>query len=99
MSRYPKLLTELVGTFIFFTVIALSGNAGDLAPLAIGGILMCMVFMGGHISGAHYNPAISYAVFFLKKNDVTDLIAYCLEHVVGCSHGLNSLDLAGVHSS
>src|SRR5260370_12084651 len=56
MARTPKLPTELVGTFLFLSVIALSGAAGPLAPLAIGSALMALVYMGGHISGAHYNP-------------------------------------------
>jgi glycerol uptake facilitator-like aquaporin len=46
-----KLVTEVVGTFIFLSVIALSGPIGPLAPLAIGAALMVMVYMGGHISG------------------------------------------------
>jgi aquaporin Z len=71
-----KLLTELLGTFIFLTVIALSGPIGPLAPLAIGGALMAMVYMGGHVSGAHYNPAVSLAVFLRGKIGVTELISY-----------------------
>ena len=54
---------ELVGTFVFLSVIALSANAGPLAPLAIGSVLMVMVYMGGPISGAHYNPAVSFGAF------------------------------------
>jgi len=57
VTLWAKLVTELVGTFIFLTVIAESGSAGPLAPLAIGAALIAMVYMGGHVSGAHYNPA------------------------------------------
>jgi aquaporin Z len=71
-----KLLTELVGTFLFLTVIALSGGAGPLAPLAIGASLVALVYMGGHVSGAHYNPAVSLAAFLRRKIDLTELLAY-----------------------
>jgi aquaporin Z len=83
MTRWPKLLTELVGTFGFFTVIALSGGAGSLAPLAIGGALMAMVYMGGHVSGAHYNPAVTLAVFLRRKIDALDLASYWAVQLVG----------------
>lgn len=76
-----KLLTEFVGTFIFLSVIALSAGAGALAPLAIGSALMVMVYMGGHISGAHYNPAVSLGLFLRRKIDALTLGAYWVTQV------------------
>ena len=76
MTLSAKLLTELVGTFIFVTVIALSGSAGALAPLAIGGALMAMVYMGGHVSGAHYNPAVSFGLFLRGVIPASTMAAY-----------------------
>jgi aquaporin Z len=83
MTRIAKLLTELVGTFLFFSVIALSGSIGSLAPLAIGSALMVMVYMGGHVSGAHYNPAVSFGVFLRRKIGATDLILYWVVQLIG----------------
>ena len=80
-----KLLTELVGTFVFFTVIALAGPIGPLAPLAIGFMLMAMVYMGGHISGAHYNPAVTFAVFLRRKIGVTELLGYWAVQLVAAA--------------
>lgn len=60
-----KLLVEAIGTFfLVLTVglVVLGGGAGALAPVAIGFVLMAMVYAGGHISGAHYNPAVTVAV-------------------------------------
>jgi aquaporin Z len=83
MSRAASLLTELVGTFLFLTVIALSGPIGPLAPLAIGSALMVMVYMGGHLSGAHYNPAVSLGAFLRGKIGPVELVTYWVAQLVG----------------
>ena len=61
-----KLVVEFVGMSLFVFTVGMATNksgAGALAPLAIGSVLMVMVFAGGHISGGHFNPAVSAAVF------------------------------------
>jgi len=78
----PKLLTEFVGTFIFLSAIALSGNAGALAPLAIGLTLMAMVYMGGHVSGAHYNPAVSLGLWLRHVIPASTMALYWLVQVL-----------------
>ena len=83
MPRTARLVTELVGTFIFLSVIALSGAAGSLAPLAIGTALTAMVYMGGHISGAHYNPAVSFGIFLRRRTSAVDMLAYWAAQLVG----------------
>ncbi len=82
MTLAAKLLTELVGTYLFLTVIALSG-AGPLAPLAIGGALMVVVYMGGHVSGGHYNPAVSLGLFLRRKIGGIELVTYWLAQLIG----------------
>ena len=77
-------LTELIGTFFLVLTIGLTAISGaSLAPLAIGAILMVMIFMGGHVSGAHYNPAISLAIYLRGKLDSKDLIPYMIFQIVG----------------
>ena len=74
MSRY---VTELVGTFFLVLTIALTvTNGTPLAPIAIGSVLMVMVYMGGHISGAHYNPAVSVAILIRGKMKEDKQIKY-----------------------
>jgi aquaporin Z len=85
MALAAKLLTELVGTFVFLSVIALSGNAGPLAPLAIGAALMGMVYMGGHVSGAHYNPAVSLGLFLRAKIGALQMVAYWVVQLIGAA--------------
>lgn len=54
---------EFISTFFFVLTIGLIViGEGQFAPIAIGSALMVMVYMGGHISGGHYNPAASLAV-------------------------------------
>jgi len=79
---FPKLLTEFVGTFIFLTAIALSGNAGAFAPLAIGLTLMAMVYMGGHVSGAHYNPAVTFGLWLRRAIPASTMGLYWLAQLV-----------------
>ncbi|MBI5865209.1 MAG: aquaporin [Planctomycetes bacterium] len=79
MSKY---LTEFVGAFFLIFVIALAGGA-PLGALAIGSVLMTMVYMGGHISGGHYNPAVTLAVFLRGKCPLADLVWYVVCQVLG----------------
>ena len=72
----PKAFTELVGTFFFLTVIAMSGEASVFAPLVIGFALTALIYMGAHISGAHYNPAVSFGIFLRGKLPATEMLVY-----------------------
>jgi aquaporin Z len=81
-----KYLTEFIGTFflvatIGFTVIA--PGAGDMAPLAIGASLMVMIFAGGHVSGGHYNPAVTLAVYLRGRCPAMDVLPYWLAQLCG----------------
>jgi len=79
-----KYVTELIGTFfLVFTVITAVNSGGDLAPLGIGAVLMVMIFAGGHISGGHYNPAVSLAVFIRGRLDSSDLAPYIVSQLLG----------------
>lgn len=80
MRRYA---TEFVGTFfLVFTVCTAVRSGAGLAPLAIGAVLAAMIFAGGHISGGHYNPAVSLAVFLRGKLSLVDLGAYAVAQLL-----------------
>ena len=72
-----KLVVEFIGTFfLVFTVGATVRTATPLAPLAIGAVLMVMVYAGGHISGGHYNPAVTVAALVRGRIGAGDAIGY-----------------------
>lgn len=79
-----KYLTEFIGTF-FLTLTACLTVLGNrpIPALAIGSSLMVMVYMGGHISGAHYNPAVSLAVLISKKMPRSDFVPYLIAQFIG----------------
>jgi aquaporin Z len=80
-----KLIVEAIGTFFLVLTIGqvVLGDAGGFAPLAIGGALMALVFAGGHISGAHYNPAVTLAVWMRGKCASTEVPGYMLSQLIG----------------
>lgn len=82
-----KLVVEFIGTFFLVLTIGLvviePGGAGALAPLAIGGVLTVLVYAGGHISGAHYNPAVTVAVLMRGLATPAELIGYWAAQLIG----------------
>jgi aquaporin Z len=80
-----KLSVEFVGTFFLVFTVGMATaktGAGVLAPLAIGSVLMVMVFAGGHISGGHYNPAVSTAVLLRGKMVSREWVGYVITQLI-----------------
>src|SRR5687768_14038805 len=85
MNRY---LTEFVGTFVLVMTIGLAVLGGSpMAPLAIGASLMAMVYMGAHVSGAHYNPAVSGALVLRGSLASGELPPYVIAQFLGAIGG------------
>ena len=83
-----KFMTEFIGTFFLVLTIGLTvipGNAGVIAPLAIGSVLMALVYAGGHISGAHYNPAVTLAVLMRGKCALSEVPIYLVAQIGGAA--------------
>jgi aquaporin Z len=77
-----KYTVEAIGTFfLVFTVGAAVGSRSPLAPLAIGAALMVMVYAGGHLSGGHYNPAVTLAALVRRRIGLRDAVAYWLSQI------------------
>ena len=80
----PIVITEFVGTFFLVLTIGLSVLSGTpMAPLAIGAMLMVMVYMGGHVSGGHYNPAVTLGLAVAGKVDKGKVLVYWLSQFAG----------------
>jgi aquaporin Z len=82
-----KLAVEFIGMFLFVFTVGMATESANhsgavLAPIAIGSLLMVMVFAGGHVSGGHYNPAVSTAVFLRGKIKANEYGAYVVTQFV-----------------
>ena len=83
-----KYIAEFIGTFFLVLTIGCTGigaGSGVIAPLAIGAALMVMVFAGGHISGAHYNPAVTLGVLIRGKVNGADVVPYMVAQLFGAA--------------
>jgi len=83
-----KYLAEFIGTFFLVLTIGcsvLAGGGGVIPPLAIGSALMVMVYAGGHLSGAHYNPAVTIAVWLRGRCPASDVVPYIASQILGAS--------------
>src|ERR1700745_764588 len=85
-----KYIAEFIGTFFLVLTVwcTLIGNgAGAFAPLAIGSALMVMIFAGGHISGGHFNPAVTLGVWLRGKCAAKDVAPYMISQPVAALGG------------
>jgi aquaporin Z len=81
-----KYLVEFIGMFLFVLTVGMvvvEPGLGPLAPLAIGSVLMVLVYAGGHVSGGHYNPAVTLAVWLRGRCATADVPAYWISQILG----------------
>jgi aquaporin Z len=79
-----KYVTEFIGTFFLTFAVGVAALTGSVfVPLAAGGTLMVMIYAGGHISGAHYNPAVTMAALVRRRIGIGDAVPYWIAQVVG----------------
>jgi len=81
-----KYAAEFIGTFFLVLTVGSTGIAagpGVIPPLAIGSVLMVMIYAGGHVSGAHYNPAVTVGVFLRGRCAAADVVPYWLAQLAG----------------
>ena len=84
-NMQQKLTTEFIGTFFLSLTIctaAVYGSAGEYAPFGIAATLMVMIYAGGHISGAHYNPAVTVSIYLRGACDKDEVLPYIASQVI-----------------
>jgi len=80
-----KYVVEFIGTFFLVLTVGctvIGSPIGAFAPLAIGSVLMVMVYAGGHISGGHFNPAVTLGVWLRGKCDSKDVAPYMISQFI-----------------
>jgi aquaporin Z len=86
ISPARKYAVELIGTFLFVFAIGTAASlSGALAPLAIGSALMVMVYASGHISGGHFNPAVTLGALVRRRIGPRDAVAYWVVQLGGAA--------------
>jgi aquaporin Z len=83
-----KYIAEFIGTFFLVLTIGctvVGAGTGVIAPLAIGAALMVMVYAGGHISGGHYNPAVTLGILLRGKVQPADVVPYWIAQFAGAT--------------
>ena len=101
-ENLKKYFVELIGTFFLVLTVGLTGIFGidgNVAPLAIASALMVMIYAGGHISGAHYNPAVSLAAAIRGALDWKQLGQYIIAQLLGAAAAVCTICcMTGTHA-
>ena len=83
-----KYIMEFIGTFFLVLTIGITANnpsIGQFSPLAISGVLISMIYIGGPISNAHYNPVVTLAIYLSKNCAKKDVPFYILAQLIGAT--------------
>lgn len=94
MTLSRKLVAELLGTLILVGTVVGSGIMAerltdDIAvallgnTLATGAILVVLILMFGPVSGAHFNPAVTFAFWLRREIDATRGLLFILAQIAG----------------
>ncbi len=93
---FKRYIAEFIGTFFLLLTIcmvAYSKVSADLQPMAVGAILIAMIYAAGHISGAHFNPAVTLAFLLRGRIDIKNASFYIVAQILG---GIAAAFLTGV---
>ena len=91
--QWQQYLAEFIGTFflVFFgcgSMILAELNPtydGAFIPIVFGGAVAIMIYATGHISGAHFNPAVTLAFWVTRKFSSKRILGYVLAQIFGAT--------------
>jgi aquaporin Z len=85
MIDVVKLVVEILGTFFFLSVILQTLTDPSITAVSVAVTLLAAIYFGASTSGAHFNPAVSFAFFLKDKMPLNLLIAYVLAQLIGAT--------------
>ena len=91
-----KYIAEILGTFVLTLVVglAISGNFVVPVPVLAGLVIMIFVYTVGHVSGGHFNPAITIGAWSIKKISNVDAAFYVVSQFVGAAVALIAITMS-----
>lgn len=78
-----KCLSEVIGTFFFVSVILNMYKKKLIGPIAIAVALLLVIYLGGPISGGHFNPAVTLSMYLKNKITFSDASMYIFSQMIG----------------
>ena len=81
--KSQAIIVEILGTFIFFSIILSAVADSSYGPIAIAVGLLAAIYFGGKISGGHYNPAVSFMMLIKGNIDTITAISYIIAQIIG----------------
>jgi aquaporin Z len=85
MVDLVKVVVEILGTFFFLSVILQTLTDSSIGPTAVAVTLLGAIYFGASTSGAHFNPAVSFAMLMKNKMEMNLFIAYVLSQLIGAA--------------
>jgi aquaporin Z len=83
-TEIRKYAVEAIGAFFLTFVVVVSVLSHSIfTPLAAGAALMVMIYAGGHISGGHYNPAVTMGALVRGRIGIVEAVGYWIVQIVG----------------
>ncbi len=88
-NKFKKSIAEFIGTFalVFVGTSSIFICSPSVVPLVFGLVIMVMIYSLGHISGAHFNPAVTLGFAVVRRFPLNELAWYWGAQILGAILG------------